>query len=211
MSIEFTNKLDAISSALMSYEMTPNGNALNSNDLFAKRCKDFGGYEQVVDKFYQQLSQEDKKILTDKGSTKKVFEICLDQEKFTLETHISSIFSIKGDIRYYVAFGVDTSSRQEIITETQKAMECLIGSSQAIKAIVGTIYGISEQTNLLALNAAIEAARAGDLGRGFAVVADEVRVLAGHSQRSSSEIDQLVNDTVQRIEQLNLLLQKINQ
>jgi len=64
--------------------------------------------------------------------------------------------------------------------------------------------------NLLALNAAIEAARAGEMGRGFAVVADEVRTLAGNSQSSSNEIDNLVKTTVSKIEELAQLIQKID-
>ena len=48
------------------------------------------------------------------------------------------------------------------------------------------------------------------MGRGFAVVADEVRTLAGNSQSSSNEIDNLVKTTVSKIEELAQLIQRID-
>ena len=78
------------------------------------------------------------------------------------------------------------------IEGTGVEVQALAEQSQQIGRVLEVIRAIAEQTNLLALNAAIEAARAGSHGRGFAVVADEVRLLAQRTQKSTAEIQVMI-------------------
>ena len=96
----------------------------------------------------------------------------------------------------------------EVVGQVVSTMREIQHSSQKISDIIGVIDGIAFQTNILALNAAVEAARAGEQGRGFAVVAGEVRTLAQRSAEAAKEIKQLINASVERVEQGTTLVDR---
>ncbi|MCH8179846.1 MAG: MCP four helix bundle domain-containing protein [Proteobacteria bacterium] len=96
----------------------------------------------------------------------------------------------------------------DVVAQVVSTMRDINTSSQKIADIIGVIDGIAFQTNILALNAAVEAARAGEQGRGFAVVASEVRSLAGRSAEAAKEIKTLITDSVERVEQGSMLVDK---
>lgn len=81
------------------------------------------------------------------------------------------------------------------------SMQGIVNQSAEMRGIVALIDSVAFQTNILALNAAIEAAHAGGHGRGFAIVAKEVGLLAQKSSHSTRDIQQLINRSLQQIDQ----------
>ncbi len=115
-----------------------------------------------------------------------------------------------GKVFKIVSYGVDVSSKFEVARVTDEEMSHVLESTKQVAGFGRIINDIATQTNLLALNAAIEAARAGEQGRGFAVVADEVRKLAQKSSDSAGQINQLVDETHKRVENLANSLKKLS-
>ena len=104
----------------------------------------------------------------------------------------TSSLTINETIEQIKALSVGILDSKALIDEVQE------GTADIVNILV-VIKGIADQTNLLALNAAIEAARAGEQGRGFAVVADEVRTLAQNTQKSTVEIETMIQSLENKV------------
>ncbi|MBD5141551.1 MAG: hypothetical protein HDT25_09100 [Ruminococcus sp.] len=102
---------------------------------------------------------------------------------------------------------------KEVIDSMNAANVVAENLSEAVKGIDVTLRLISDialQTNILSINASIEAARAGDAGRGFAVVAQEVGNLAGSTQNSLNEIQEVMENVQKNVNEMTQHVQGNN-
>ncbi|WP_033569148.1 methyl-accepting chemotaxis protein [Dickeya undicola] len=129
----------------------------------------------------------------------------LEQTAASMEELVSTIKNTADNTHQATTIANQASSAAhrsgEVMLSVISKMRGIREASMRMAEIIGVIDGIAFQTNILALNAAVEAARAGEQGRGFAVVAGEVRSLAQRSATAAKEIKELIDDSVDKIQE----------
>lgn len=174
----------------------------------AQMTRDLNTMLHQVDEASQSVSRAATDVATFSASLSEV----ANQQAVSLEQIANSLREIGAQTQENAANAAkanDTATQaREVaskgngtVLEMVESMREMHEAGQHIVKIVKAIDDVAFQTNLLALNAAVEAARAGQHGKGFAVVAEEVRNLAGRSADAAKETADLLQSTVQKVEQ----------
>jgi len=193
---------------------------LSRSDSIGKLASAFNGMSKALSSVLSQVRQSVTQVSTGAeqvSSSSQSLSQGATEQSSSLQQITASVTQIASQTKTNTENAVQANSLSQSaqdyaekgstqMGELIKAMEKINTASDGIKKIVKTIDDIAFQINILALNANVEAARAGKYGRGFAVVAEEVRSLAVRSAEAAKETTQMVENSINSIEEGNHLV-----
>ncbi|MBM3070284.1 Tar ligand binding domain-containing protein [Enterobacter sp. RHBSTW-00994] len=187
--MRFNREMGQLSDSVMTMQQGLQQLVTQVSDATTSMVDNIGSLAQGNQKLYQQSARQAKELDD------------VTAHIAALETHVegntgyAKLASSRADEARQAAAGGDM-----MMSTVNASMQAIVDRSSEMRGIVAMIDSVAFQTNILALNAAIEAAHAGNQGRGFAVVAREVGLLARKSSHSTQTIQELINHSLQGIE-----------
>lgn len=187
---------------------------IDGNDEFGKMAKAFNNMTENVQNTMQMINTASKQVaagsknISDSGNM-------LAQGATTQAASVEELSASISELSTQTARTAENAREADKLTnharemaingnnqmgDLVKAIGDISDSSKNIAKIIKTIDEIAFQTNILALNAAVEAARAGQHGKGFAVVAEEVGNLAARSAKAAKETQDIIEESLQKID-----------
>ncbi|ELW1647582.1 Tar ligand binding domain-containing protein [Enterobacter oligotrophicus] len=187
--MRFNREIGQLSDSVVTLQTGLQQLVMQVSDATTSMVENIGSLAQGNQKLYQQSARQAKE-LEDVTSHIAVLETHVEGN-----TGYARLASTRADEARQAAAGGD-----HMMSTVNESMQAIVDRSSEMRGIVAMIDSVAFQTNILALNAAIEAAHAGEQGRGFAVVAREVGLLARKSSHSTQTIQELINHSLQGIE-----------
>ncbi|WP_308916207.1 PAS domain S-box protein [Jannaschia sp. LMIT008] len=193
-SLEFTRRLEAISSTSAVAEWNADGSPLTSNRFLREN----GALESGLDVI---LPAGERACVKSGETIRRMVEWPREGGGvMNLDAVFNTVEDDAGELTKILMFGIDTTERDALVNG---AMATIQASTDRIEGIVASIQDIGNQTRTLSLNASVEASRAGEAGRGFSVVAGEVRILADKATEAAQQISQLLRENRDRSARLD--------
>ncbi|MBN2738515.1 MAG: cache domain-containing protein [Spirochaetales bacterium] len=194
MNIKTSLSASAEETAAASIEITANVN--NVKNRIENLHVTIEGTDKIIQGIIENIGNQNNQI--DNQSTAVSESSSAVNQMVASLGNIASITKIKKQASDKLAETAQ-SGREKINTTNEMVTEISTYIDNILEMIT-IIKGIADQTDLLSMNAAIEAAHAGEAGKGFSVVADEIRKLAETSGQNSDEIENVLQNIVNKIE-----------